>query len=314
MSIDERRVHEALTSYAEGVVMTSTDVDRMQRDLHRRLREGRRPGGRRVLLAAAAAVLVVAAVVAGVWWVRKPAAPVPATPPPAGSLTGLWKFSNALATSLFVITDDNTATEYPNSVALLRRIAGDPVRVTNDGRTIGVEGRDAQGQLCRTEQAIVAQSDGFVAQGVQTLTGPGCPVSTQPESTLVRLSPASAATRDLPVSTEEPGMPVTDAVQLNGVWLLQGTGLVLAVDEKAGPAAYLMDNDGDIATAPDAQGAVSVEPNGQVVLAGSGCGTSTLGRAEVRGQGVQQSLTATAVADPCGLFDGRSTLVWIRVL
>ena len=186
--------------------------------------------------------------------------------------------------------------------------------MTNDGQRIKLYFTNALGQPCQTEMAIVSPSDGFIAQGQQTLTGPGCDVSTQPESTLIRLSPASAATHDLPATAGDPAMSVTDPVQLDGVWLLQGTGLVLAVDERSGPAAYLIDDDGDIDSAPDARGAVSISPGGEVVLANAGCGDSTLGRAEVRGQGSLQTLTATIVADPCRLFDGRETLVWIRVI
>ena len=37
MSLDERRLSEALTTYAEGAVMTTSDVDRMQRELHDRI-------------------------------------------------------------------------------------------------------------------------------------------------------------------------------------------------------------------------------------------------------------------------------------
>lgn len=262
--------------------------------------------------------LLIAVVVGGAWWARRAAAPVPATPQPVQSLTGLWKFSNSATSSLFVIRAANTAndyiaTQYLDRQALVRRLADEPALVTSDGKHIRLDFKNAQGQPCRTEQDIVSQSDGFVAQGQQTLTGPGCEVSTQPESTITRLSPASVATRELPTSSESPAMPVTDPVQLNGVWLLQGTGLVLAVDERSGPAEYLLDDDGDIDTAPDARGNVKIQPGADVVLSGAACGDSTLGRAEIRGQGVLQTLTATVVADPCRLFGGRETLVWIKV-
>jgi DNA-directed RNA polymerase specialized sigma24 family protein len=78
MSLDERQVIEAVSSYAEGVVMTSTDLDRMQHDLHRRLRQPHRPQARWVV-AVAAALLLIAAIVGGAWWLRKPAAPFPPT-------------------------------------------------------------------------------------------------------------------------------------------------------------------------------------------------------------------------------------------
>ncbi len=313
MTLDERQINEALTSYAEGMIVSSHDVDRMQHDLRRGLDQPRRPGGR-LLLAAAAALMLIAVIVGGAWWLRRPAAPVPATPQPVGSLTGLWKFSNPDTNTLFVVRADNTVRVYPNAQALVRHLSGDPATVAIDGQHIMVDRSNAQGQPCRSTQAIVSQSDGFLAEGPETLTGPGCSSPSPYEATITRLSPASAATRDLPTATEGPAMPVTDAVQLDGVWLLQGTGLVLAADEKAGPAAYLMDKDGDINAAPDAQGPVTVRADGQIVLSSGGCGESTLGRAEIRGQADDQTLTTTVITDPCTWFDGHATLVWIKVI
>lgn len=265
MTLDEPQVTGALSSYAEAVIMTSNDIDRMQHDLRGRLDQPRRPGGR-LVLAVAAVLMLIAVIVGGAWWLQGPAAPVPATPQPLGSLTGLWKFSNPETSTLFVVRADNTARVYPNAQSLVRHLATEPETVTNDGRHIVVDFTDALGQPCRSTHAIVSQSDGFLAEGPQTLTGPGCSSPSPYGATITRLSPASAATRDLPTATEGPAMPVTDAVQLDGVWLLQGTGLVLAADEKAGPAAYLMDKDGDIDAAPDAQGAVSVRADGLIVL------------------------------------------------
>ena len=65
-------------------------------------------------------------------------------------------------------------------------------------------------------------------------------------------------------------MPVTDPVQLDGLWLLRGTSLLLAVDQRGGPAAYVMDDDGDLQPAPDAEGRLSVAPNGVIVLDSAG--------------------------------------------
>ncbi|HEY6743305.1 MAG TPA: hypothetical protein VI110_13175 [Lapillicoccus sp.] len=312
MSLDQRLV-DALATYADGVDMTSTDLDRMQEDLHRRLQP---PHNRRwrLVAAVAAALVLIAAVAGGAWWLRKPATPVPATPRTIQSLSGLWKFTNPLTSNLFVIRADGTATEYLDAQAVVRHLAADPTRVTLDDQRIRVDFTDAQGRPCRTEQAIVAWSEGYVEQGVQTLTGPGCAQPTQPASTLIRLSPMSAATRDLPASDTEPAIPVTDPVQLDAVWLLRGTGLVLAVDERSGSPAYVMDDDGDIDSSPDGTGSVAIGPGGQVTLADPACGDTSLQRAELRGSGAAQTLTVTVAADPCGRFGGRTTLTWVRVL
>src|SRR5689334_1890138 len=113
MSIVERQVTDALSRYAEGVVVSTSDIDRMQDDLHRRVQP---PHSRRWRLAAAvaAAVLLIAAVAGGAWWLRKPADPVPVSPQPGGSLIGLWKFANTDNTrfqTMFVIRPDGTASE-----------------------------------------------------------------------------------------------------------------------------------------------------------------------------------------------------------
>jgi hypothetical protein len=313
MNANEERVAQALHRYAQGVVMSSTDLDRMQRTLHRRL--GQPPQlWRRPLVAVAAAIVLLAAVLGGVWWLRKAPDPVPVSPQPAGSLTGLWKFTNPLTSSLFVVRSDGTTSEYPDASVLVRHTVDISSRVTDQGQRILVDFTDTQGRACRTEQAVVDRRDGFVAQGVQTLTGPGCDRSTQPESTLTRLSPPAQAARDLPVTTEGPSTSITDPVQLDGVWLVEGTGTVVAMDERTGPAAFVLDDHAYLDPAPKAQGSISIAPDGEVALDDSRCGALRLQRAELRGQAVGQTMTATVAADPCRWFEGRSTVTWVRVL
>jgi hypothetical protein len=313
MTLDERQVTKALSSYADGLAMGSTDIDRMQRDLRRRLDQPHRPRGR-LVLAAAAVLVLIAAIVGGAWWLRRPAAVVPATPAPVESLTGVWKWSDPETKNVFVVRADHTVRAYPNAQTLVRHLTGDPFTAVRDGQHVVVDGADAQGRPCRSTRTIVSESDGLLAESPEILTGPGCSSASPYAATITRLSPASAATRDLPTATDGPPMPVSDAVQLDGVWLLQGTGVVLAADETVGPAAYLLDQNGTIDTSPQAQGAVAVGAEGQIILRNSGCGDSTLGRAEIRGQAADLTLTATVVSDPCRWFGGHTTLVWIRVL
>jgi hypothetical protein len=313
MTLDERQVTEALSSYAEAVIMTSNDIDRMQHDLRRRLDQRRRPKGR-LVLAVAAALILIAVIAGGAWWLRRPADPIPVSPQPVESLTGLWKWSDPETKNVFVVRADNTVRAYPNARTLVRHVTGDPFTAVIDGQHVVVDGTDTQGRPCRSTRAIVSQDDGLLAEGSETLTGPGCQSASPYPATITRLSPASTATRDLPTATGGPAMQVTDPVQLDGVWLLQGTGLVLAADETVGPAAYLLDQNGTIDRSPQAEGAVSIGADGQITLHNSGCGDSTLGHAQIRGKAADLTLTATVVTDPCRWFDGHATLVWIRVL
>lgn len=313
MTLKEQQLTEALVDYAEAVRMSADDLDRMQHDVRRRLDQPRRPRSR-LIVAAVATLVLIAVLVGGAWWLRRPADPIPVSPQSVGSLTGLWKYSDPFTRTLFTVRADNTGRVYPNARALVRHLTGDPFSVTNDGQRIVVDGTDAQGQPCRSTRDIVSRSDGMLAQGSETLTGPGCSSASPYPATIIRLSPASAATHDLPAATEGAPMSVTDAVQLDGVWLVQGTGVVLAADETVGPAAYLLDKNGDIDAAPDGQGALTVRDDGQIILSSGACGETTLGRAEIRGQADDQTLTATVLTDPCAWFDGHPTLVWTKVL
>ena len=78
MSVNVRRLAEALSTYAEGVEVTTSDVDRRQRDLHDRIGTGNRAPRRRLILAAAVLVLIVAAA-AGTLWLRRRLPPFPRT-------------------------------------------------------------------------------------------------------------------------------------------------------------------------------------------------------------------------------------------
>ncbi|HEU4329709.1 MAG TPA: hypothetical protein VFR40_01240 [Lapillicoccus sp.] len=313
MSIDEVHITEALGRYANGVVMSSTDLDRMQDDLHRRLKPA--PNRRwRLVGAVAAALLLIAAIAGGAWWLRKPADPVPVTPPSNGSLTGLWKFTNPLTSSVFVLRADGSVTDYPDATTLVRNLTNVSSRVIDEGQRIRVVFSDPQGRPCQSEAAVLERRDGFIAQGVQTLTGLGCFDTTQPASTITRLSPASEAARDLPATKEGPVTSITDPVQLNGVWLVEGTGVVVAMDERTGPAAFKLDDKGFVGAAPKGEGSISIGSNGDVALADTRCGTLQLQRPELRGQTVGQTLTTTMVADPCRWFEGRSVMTWVRVL
>jgi hypothetical protein len=315
MSLDVRRLSEALSAYADEVDVSVSELDRKQRELHQRLGQSRSPSRAGMALAVAAILLLMAVAVAGTLWAFRPDTTVPSGTHAAGSLTGLWSYVNESWGTLLVVRPDGTYTEYSSMAPLVRHSAGDQGRrITNDGQRIVVDSTDPQRQPCRSTQSILTQSEGQMALGPLSFEGAGCLYSSGLAATMTRLSPASPAAEDLPVQTEGPIMPVTDPVQLEGLWLLRGTSLLLAVDQIAGPAAYVMDDDGDLQPAPDAEGRVSVGPDGVVVLESAGCASTVLRRSEVRGQRTPQTLTTVVDSDPCSRFDGRQTLTWIRIL
>jgi hypothetical protein len=317
MSLDERRLREALTTYAEGAVMTSSDVDRMQAELHDRIGNGNRAPRRRLILAAAAVLLLIVAVAAGTVWLRDPAPTVPADPQGLGVLPAINLTVDATGFSnLVAVRPDHTLTSFDNARALVHPVPGiPPVGWRVDGNMMVNDGVDPQGRACRVTGPWRAESDGVVVFDTAVLDGPGCTGTSLPPATSTRLSPASDAGRNLPETGSDPAVPVSDPVQLNGVWLLRGTGLLLASDEVTDNGAdYLLDDDGDIDRAADTQGRLAVGTDGLVTLTSPSCGDTKLGHVVLHGTSVGSSLTMTVEDDPCHRFGGNTVLTWIRVL
>ena len=314
MSLDVRLISEALSTYADELVVSASELDRKQRELHQRLDESRRHRRPGMALAVAAILLLMAVAVAGTLWARRPDTTVPSGTHAAGSLTGVWSYVNESWSTLLVVRPDGTYTEYSSMIPLVRHSAGDQGRrITNDGQQIVVDSTDPHRPPCRSTQPILTQAEGQLALGPSTVDGAGC-LNGSGLAAMTRLSPVAPAVEDLTLQTEGPVMPVTDPVQLDGLWLLRGTSLLLAVDQRGGPAAYVMDDDGDLQPAPDAEGRLSVAPDGVVVLDSAGCASTVLRRSEVRGLRTPQILTTVVDSDPCSRFDGRQTLTWIRIL
>jgi hypothetical protein len=317
MSLDERRLSEALTKYGEGVVMSTSDVDRMQREFHDRIGRGNRAPRRRLILAAAAVLLLIVAVAAGAVWLRRPAPLVPAEPQGVGPLPSMALIVDATGFSnLFAMRPDHTATVFDYARAIVHPVPGGGTlgwRV--DGNTMITDGADAQGRACRATGPWRAESDGLIVFDTAVLEGLGCTAASLPAATSTRLSPASEAGRNLSETGSDLALPVIEPVQLNGVWLLRGTGLLLASDEVTNNGAdYLLDDDGDIDRAPDAQGRLAVGTDGLVTLTSSSCADTKLGHAVLHGTSVRSTLTMTVEADPCNRFYGSTVLTWIRVL
>jgi hypothetical protein len=323
MSLDQRIV-DALATYADGVDMTSTDLDRMQHDLHRRLGQPHRPR-RRLVLAAAAAVLLIAAVAAGALWLRQPDTSVPAnggsgTVPPAG----IYLLDNGTGRSVAAIRADGTERDFAGAQFLVSSPLPVPVSQWRvDGENFVFESRNEQGQPCRNTARIQVQPAGRVLFDTGTLVGPGCPGGSFPAFTATRLSPDSEAGRAISPSADQPVSPVTAPVQLEGIWLVEGSGIVVGVVENHDDAQYVLDGGGKVDRTPEARGILRATADSRVILTSPGCGDTVLDRANVRGA-LQQanpsggafgiSLTATVTEDPCNRFGGRGVVTWIRVL
>lgn len=325
MSLDQRIV-DSLASYADGVDMTSTDLDRMQHDLHRRLGQPHRPR-RRLVLAAAAVLLLVAAVAAGVLWLRRPDTSIPADPG-SGAVPqpGVYLFDNGTARNVGAIHADGTERDFGAAGTLVNPLLPVPVSQWRmDGDNVVFTGTNEQGQLCRDTVRIHPQPDGRVLFDTSTLAGPGCPAAgSSPPFTATRLSPESEAGRAIAPSADEPVSPVTAPVQLEGIWLVEGSGIVVGVlENRDRDAEYVLDDGGEVDRTPDARGVLRATADSRLVLTSPGCGDTVLDRANVRGALHQAnpsggafgiSLTATVTEDPCNRFGARGVVTWIRVL
>jgi hypothetical protein len=329
MSLDQRQLTQALTTYGEGIEMTTSDIDRMQRDLHDRLGRGGRPRRRRIMLAAAV-LLLVAGVVGGTLWLRRPttAPAVPSGPSGWGTQDGVWLLVSQSAQApdaMASVRAAGTESDFSGAQPLVHPVTPAlawPWRM--EGPNYVLDWVDQQGQLCRSTAARHDQGVGRSDFDSATLEGPGCGSATSmPPLSAFRLSPVSEgsieATRQVldARSGNTVTAPVTDSVQLVGIWLLAGTGVLLASDEATGAGSdYLLDDDGDIDRNRDAHGQLTAGNDGRITLTSPACADTVLTGAVLRGATAMTELvlSATVAADPCDRFGGRTALTWIRVL
>jgi hypothetical protein len=296
--------------------MSTSDVDRMQRELQHRIGKGNRVPRRRFILAAAAVLLLIVAVTAGTLWLRRPAPTVPAAPQGLGALPAIILNVDPGGPILTAVRPDHTLTNLSNARDIVHPVAGGwTVGWRVDGNMMITDAVDPQGRACRATGPWRTESDGVILYDTAVLEGPGCTGTSLPPSTSTRLSPTSDAGRNLTETGSDQAVPVTDPVQLNGVWLLKGTSLLLASDEVTNNGAdYLLDGNGDIDRAPDAQGRLVLGSDGLVTLTSSSCRDTKLGHPVLHGTSARSSLTTTVEDDPCNRFGGSTVLTWIRVL
>ena len=184
-----------------------------------------------------------------------------------------------------------------------------------DGNVMIQDGVDAQGRACRATVPWRAASEGVVVYDTAVLEGPGCTGTSSPPATSTQLSPLSDAGLKIAAGASDPAVPVTDPVQFDGVWLLRGTGLLLAFDEVPNNGGgYFLDHNGDIDWAPDTQGKVEMGTDGLVTLTSPSCSDTLLRRPVLHSTSNRRSLTVTVEDDPCFWFGGEPVATLIKVL
>jgi hypothetical protein len=146
------------------------------------------------------------------------------------------------------------------------------------------------------------------------MTEPGCGVPEGTRWAWTRVSPASEASAEIRAARPSgDAAPPEDAVSLQGIWLLEGTGQLLRVSFSG---SYAMDDQGSLGIDPADEGVLEVQGRKVVLVSGSGsrsCAADTRwvwGAVEVEPFGTR--MRATSRSDGCarGFAEG---LAWIRI-
>ena len=336
MSIDGSQVRDGLTTYVKGLGMTSSDVDRMHQNLQARLdhdQADRKPkhqlqlgpdagARRRRRWVAGIAAVAVAAAVVGAIWVRRPQPPPrPAGPALSEEIIGVWR-GNAGISMTFRADGTERFFTIPEGLLFTWGAFGPNERLLTDtGRyrvnedTLAMSMLEGTPQACEYTFTAATQQEGEVDLTPVSQVGPGCSPGqalAQPFR-IVRISPASPAGLALTAQPDANVTPVTSTNDLHGVWLLQGTGVVLVVNSSYGNAVdYRIDQKGTIDTAADNAGSITIPKIGQIQLKSLDpptCADTTLTDAAAG----DFSFTATVLTDPCNRFAGQKTLHWLRI-
>ena len=317
MSIDERQVRAALQASRDALALTDQDIERLRADLHQRIRADQPRPIRTRLWAVAAAVLVLLAVVGTINWARKQQPPRPAEGlSQVGAVVGVWKGTDIAYPFIVVLRADGSLQSYSLSNGLLNRASVSGSTFTADPGTGRYRVTGGQVEMTNTEDPGRDCQYGFtgrwIADGQLRLTqaseaGTDCGAPLPPV-TLIRVSPASPAGESYSAAASSPLSTVTVTNQLDGTWLLRGTGMILAIGWTLPPAGvqYSLDDKGTIDTTPDERGILTVPAPGRIVLTNhqpTACRPTVL-QAVAAGD---YALTARVEDDPCTAFPDRAT-------
>ena len=272
MTIDDSDIQRALLSIADDAVPPSTDVDLAYREhLARTLREDRRRRTSRLLVATAVAAAVA---VGGFVAFRAgggegedrllPATPTTSAQPTSAQpistveLQGVWTVDADWLFSgfpwLWTFNADGSASGSSNA---------DTAENTWAYSLAGsqISARDRPGP-CQYSWRVSRFDRGAMTFDVLNHCG-----NTGPGIALTRVSPASPAGVGIPMPAMTEAQPLRDVADIGGVWLMQGSGMLLAIEARD-PArvTYRLDDRGTLATDPVDQGTVEVDPDGTITL------------------------------------------------
>jgi hypothetical protein len=320
MSALEDRARRALHEVADAVVVSDTDLRRLEEDVMTLLDTGEarthRPRRPRRALAITAAAAVVVLVLAGLalWRTgRESAAPVPAQTSTADdalrfdpAMVGLWR-NGMDGDWLWEITADghmgrtNTAKSYLYAATTAERL------VAREDEVYDVVGTDGcvLSLRFRLEAADTA---------TMTVLGDSCGNATPDDFELDRVSGRSPSSAPL-LPARPAGTPRAPAsvVDLTGSWLEPETGTLLVLDSYVwgGGVSYLVDDDGDGSVAPDQRGTVALTTSGATAPVPNAAPPG--GCAPVFTRVTSDRATMTTTAGEGGCFPAGTTQTWIAL-
>ena len=322
MTIDDRDIQRALTTLADDGYPLGIDVEQAYQEF--RARASRAEQRKRVThLAIAAGVAGILGVGGLLAYQRagdnedkdrlQPATPTTSTTQLASQqdLLGIWAVDADWLTGgfpwLWTFNADGSGTGSPHADT-----AENAWVYSLSGNSIGAE--DHPGG-CRYSWTVREFDAGALDLGVVDHCG-----NTGPGIYLTRLSPASPAGTSLDMPPMTDATPLRDVAEVGGVWLMQGSGMLLAIeaDNPAG-ATYRLDDKGALARDPIDQGTVALDGRGGLTLS-SDSRQAADGCTDANGPGVtmknvvitDRAMEARQGADPA-CIDVNLTTKWIRV-
>ena len=186
--------------------------------------------------------------------------------------------------------------------------------------TFAIEGGHADFEVAPSARCPTGETFTFL-MGVSgdgrldtVMTEPGCGVPKGTRWAWTRVSPASEAGTEIRAAAPSgDAAPPDDALSLEGVWLLEGTGQLLRVSFSG---TYVLDDQGSLGTDPSDEGLVEIQGRRVVLVSGSASRTCAEGARWVWGEvGLEPfgtRMRAVSRSDGCdrGALNG---LTWIRI-
>ena len=322
MTIDDRDIQRALITLADDGYPLGADVERAYQEFQARASraEQRKRATNLAIAAGVAGILGVGGLLA---YQRagdtanedrlQPATPTTSTTQLASQqdLLGIWAVDadwiNGGFPWLWTFNADGSGSSSPHADT-----AQDAWAYTLSGNKIGVQDRVGG---CRYSYTVKQFDAGALDLGVVNHCG-----NTGPEIYLTRLSPASPAGMSLDMPSMTDATPLRDVADVGGVWLMQGSGMLLAIEaDNPARVTYRLDDKGALARDPLDQGTVELDGRAGLTLS-SDSPQPAEGCTDPKGPGAtmkdivitDRAMEARQGADPA-CIDANLTTGWIRV-